>query len=45
MKKIWEQDDFWGKITGTATLTRYANPFRIIDSDGNTLIKNQIFTT
>ena len=38
MEKIWERDDFWDKITGTATLARYANPFRIIDSDGNTLM-------
>ena len=39
MEKIWEQDDFWDKIAGTTTLARYANPFRIIDSNGNILIK------
>ena len=37
MEKIWEQDDFWDKIAGTTTLARYANPFRIIDSNGNNL--------
>lgn len=34
MKKIWEQDDFWDKAYG---LSRYSEPFRIIDSDGKIL--------
>lgn len=33
MKKIWEQENYWDKITGTSLFAQYVNPFRIIDSE------------